>query len=349
MDAIRALLIFGVLLFHFLVRWTPPMWPVDEYHFATRYSSLFEIGAYGVHLFFLVSGYFIAKTLRGSRDVVDFTFRRVSRIYPAYAAAATITFVFAALFAPPELKSSLKDYLLTLTMDPHDLHGRYVDGAFWSLTVEVKFYFWVAAAALLLRRFFWVGTIILGLAGVAAESRAPGISHAVLLGPYMAFFLFGISAWLLNDRQRVAAAVTALGGVICLYAERGSLTLGGQPSTLLLACVAAAAVLIYVTAVSSINVPVGRVLPFLGVISYEIYLVHQIVGITLIGALKRTFQIPDLMAVLAAMIVSVGLGYAVHARVGKPVATALRRWYDGRPLTRVRPPKTSGLDANAGV
>ena len=81
----------------------------------------------------MISGVVIAMTLIKSRDMLEFGYRRVSRLYPAFILAATFTFLISHLFGSPPLQASLKDYLLTLTFVGENLGGHYVDGAYWSL------------------------------------------------------------------------------------------------------------------------------------------------------------------------------------------------------------------------
>src|SRR3954471_184909 len=86
LDALRGLAALGVALFHFSLL-DPAAGPG------------FAIGASGVDLFFIISGFVILMTLERTRDWKDFLVGRFSRLYPAYWACVTL----AALAAWPRL------------------------------------------------------------------------------------------------------------------------------------------------------------------------------------------------------------------------------------------------------
>ena len=73
-DAMRAFAICTVVLFHYTTTW--PSLDTDGWRFPS--------GWVGVEIFFLISGYCIAETIRRSSSAADFLARRISRLYPAF-------------------------------------------------------------------------------------------------------------------------------------------------------------------------------------------------------------------------------------------------------------------------
>jgi peptidoglycan/LPS O-acetylase OafA/YrhL len=77
---------------------------------------------------------------------------RVRRLYPAYWVACTLCFVAVRLFRPAFgavgsssiFDVSLRDYCYNLTMLQTFFGVRDVDGAYWTLAVEITFYFLVS-------------------------------------------------------------------------------------------------------------------------------------------------------------------------------------------------------------
>jgi peptidoglycan/LPS O-acetylase OafA/YrhL len=106
------------------------------------FAPLWRNGAFGVALFFLISGYVITKALN-RENLRIFFFRRVFRIFPMYTVALVIFWITQVAFAEkpwPSVKLIIAS--LSLLGDfkgaPNQLGG--VD---WTLRVEILFYLFV--------------------------------------------------------------------------------------------------------------------------------------------------------------------------------------------------------------
>ena len=108
-------------------------------------------GALGVQLFFIISGFVIYASLENTKNYRDFIVKRFLRLSPAMFICSTIIFVFFRFFYTGEGYTNsklLSNYLIANTfIDPTFINvffGRvryyYLDGAFWSLWVEIGFY-----------------------------------------------------------------------------------------------------------------------------------------------------------------------------------------------------------------
>ncbi|MFP3648673.1 acyltransferase family protein, partial [Paraburkholderia sp. SIMBA_054] len=73
-------------------------------------------------------------------SVKEFFKRRALRLYPAYIVAVIITFVAVKVYDLKGRGVSLSDAIVNLTMLQGHLLIPHVDGAYWSLTVELTFY-----------------------------------------------------------------------------------------------------------------------------------------------------------------------------------------------------------------
>jgi len=98
----------------------------------------FAIGASGVDLFFIISGFVILMTLERTRDWRDFAIGRFSRLYPAYWACVSL----AALAALPRMGSEklAGNFAANLTMFQLYLGAPDLDGSYWTLSIEMLFY-----------------------------------------------------------------------------------------------------------------------------------------------------------------------------------------------------------------
>jgi peptidoglycan/LPS O-acetylase OafA/YrhL len=112
------------------------------------FNSISQYGYLGVNLFFLISGFVITLSSEG-RTFGQFVSARFIRLFPAFWICVSISTAIA-LFLSTSIQVSLSQFLANLTMQPH-LFGEYtfIDGSYWTLGVELRFYCMVALVLLL--------------------------------------------------------------------------------------------------------------------------------------------------------------------------------------------------------
>ncbi|MEV6862401.1 acyltransferase [Streptosporangium subroseum] len=125
LDALRGLGATAVLLEHMTYRFLPQLRP-----------TWFNLGIYGVLVFFLVSGYIIPASLERRGDVRAFWVSRVFRLYPLY-----ILTIFVVLLASPvqPLRANI-DPLSHLTMLMEVTGSWAFTEPMWTLSYEMVFY-----------------------------------------------------------------------------------------------------------------------------------------------------------------------------------------------------------------
>lgn len=176
-DLIRFALAGIVVLFH-----AHALSQTETLAFLPRYFSP-DIAVKG---FFVVSGYLILRSWHGSKGLADFASKRARRIYPAYAAvvlgSALIGAAVTTLPLSKYFSSSWLDYvganLAFLNFLAPTLPGLFtgnpqtaVNGALWTLKIEVMFYALVPAVAWLVHR--------CGAVAVAAALYAASVAYLV--------------------------------------------------------------------------------------------------------------------------------------------------------------------------
>jgi peptidoglycan/LPS O-acetylase OafA/YrhL len=155
LDGLRGLAILLVILYHAYARW-PEIVP-----YGGEYADfpLFATGWLGVNLFFMISGFVILMTLDKCETSGQFMYRRWLRLFPAMLICSLLIFFTASFFSErPQGSPTLRDLLPGLTfIEPKwwqyilGSQQGFLEGAFWSLYVEFKFYI---IASLL---YFWFG------------------------------------------------------------------------------------------------------------------------------------------------------------------------------------------------
>lgn len=351
---------FGVFLYH-MTNLAPL--PVRE---------ALQLGNYGVMFFFVLSGFVLTWSARPSTTVRAFYWRRFSRIYPAHAVALVLAIpVFYSLtpgaeqwwVKPLDLSVLLLSVLLLQGWwrDPVILFSG--NPAAWTLTVEAFFYAlhpWVsrvlgplrARGALLAAACLLVGAIALralelGIPGFVTASTPPPIDR-------LAEFVIGMclahamrQGW--RPRLRPSAVLVvaaALVGAIKVEAVASWLgplgTLARLFTTELVLVVCAAGIV----AVAARDLAGGRSwlrhpwLVRLGEASYAFYLVHATVLYAVLAvAGQQSLGWTSLLWYPPVFAVALGLAFALHLLVEKPLERRLRTWGDSRFAARASRPE----------
>jgi peptidoglycan/LPS O-acetylase OafA/YrhL len=349
-DLLRFLAAVLVMVFH-LAYWS---WHEADYPTGVRAAlnldaSFPELAAWswwgwvGVPIFFTISGFVISLSAqRGT--AASFLRGRVLRIAPALWFFASLTLIVTLIYSSIGFSEALILYAKSVTFWPQ---GPWLDGVYWTLTVEVLFY--VAIFLLLMvGRFhklevivccwcvlsaaFWLFALAdHGLHGWDSDSGAfVGVRDAYLCrallissGP---FFQAGIALCLMRQNgisaRRLALFGTALvAGAIALYFEAlsyvGDEALGAH--TFIPVMVWVGAVLCMATyarrAHRRQSPVVATVSRGLGLATYPLYLLHNITGAWILGIAIRQFGHPELQLVL------VGTGCIL-------VSAAFARWIE---------------------
>lgn len=330
LDGLRLVAALAVLAFHYagiaLPYWGPPSY--------VEFPGLNELARYGylgVNVFFAISGFVILMTAY-DRGIESFSASRVARLFPAYWAVVLLTAVLQQFWTEGR-NPSLSDVLVNLTMTQEAYDVVNVQGAFWTLWIELKFYLLIAVFILvgMTRRRVLAFCVLWPLLGQVAAATDSGFLRSLLIPTYAPYFAAGMLLYLLfRERHDVTTWLALLlNWVLCLrqtmgYAERATDLVGATVSPVVAALVVSGGLLAILAcsrgAVSRIS---WGWLTFAGALTYPLYLVHGQLGFFLIDTLQgRMASYPVLLAATAASLV---LAYLVHALVEKPLAPRLRR------------------------
>jgi len=163
LDGLRFVAATAVLLYHYFFRgWKADGMSILKFEYL---GSMFKYGYLGVDLFFMISGFVITLSIRhGSLGL--FAISRFKRLYPVYWCCLLLTWISIQLYGSPQFQSSVKELFLNLTMFQNYFFCKSVDGVYWTLFVEMKFYIFIIGIYLFLRKRFNVdlnGIIIVWL------------------------------------------------------------------------------------------------------------------------------------------------------------------------------------------
>jgi peptidoglycan/LPS O-acetylase OafA/YrhL len=136
LDLLRFTAALTVAVYHFLYRGAQEG-NYLEFSFAAAGISV-SLGYLGVNLFFMISGFVIIWSATG-RDWYGFSVGRLARLYPAHVVAMTITFLTMLWWAQPPYTTDVFEWLANLTMLAPMFGSDFMDGAYWSIVIEIIF------------------------------------------------------------------------------------------------------------------------------------------------------------------------------------------------------------------
>lgn len=331
LDGLRGLAAAAVVIGHFTTTFSVhyPMAPVSSFEL--------ENGQFGVQLFFLISGFVILMTADRAKRASDFAISRFTRLYPAYWIAVVISIVVGALANVPGTQLSPLETLLNFTMIQRLLLVPDVNGAFWTLAVEMQFYI-IVFLVLLLTKCRLTDALLRWLVGawlaiavgsaVAATVIAPGVDVTaapvlvramvnVTLAEHGPLFCLGMLLFMARRNQRfewlaIPAYLATIASAYLLHSPSYAAIVGGI------------GVLFAFVALRKSTPPLRlRPLLWLGKISYSLYIVHVVVGYATIDLLWPI--IGRDLATLAATAIVVLLAWGLHAVAESRMSASWRR------------------------
>jgi peptidoglycan/LPS O-acetylase OafA/YrhL len=318
LDLMRFVAAMSVMIYHFTFH---PAYlghnTVDEF---APLQSFSKYGYLGVELFFLISGFVIFWSASG-RALSAYAASRISRLIPSLWAAVALTSVVLVLSGRGAGIVESKVLAANLALVAGPLGLPYVDGVYWTLQYEVKFYVlaWLVMwAGKRVRLEFWLGLWLLGLA-LSHAALAPKLLKGMVLFPYGSYFVAGSLFYLIwldgVTRLRVGLLTAALVlSLLCLRSEApGFMNNDGSVCALLIACTVVffQFLLFFAIALRAITLPLSTWWLWLGSLTYPLYLLHAQIG-RILASLSAPL-VGDTMAMLLAMAVSFGLA-VVFAR-----------------------------------
>ena len=244
--------------------------------FPEFFKLLGEYGKYGVHIFFVISGFVIPFSLDKAKytikDYFLFLYKRLLRLHPPYIAGLVFTLIIAAAsYHSRHLPNP--ETPMTIFKSLFYMHAPYDNPVFWTLKIEAEYYIFVGIFFALLTK-FPKPALIIGIPALALLSLTP-ITEYIGLFSFITFFLIGTVGYLIYVKA---------GNIIVEYLVLLALVTFSFFHFELPASIVSS---LTVLCILYFKRPVSSVLEFPGEISYSIYLIHFPLGVKLINLLQR--------------------------------------------------------------
>jgi len=336
LDLARIIAALGVVFFHWCF-----LFGVEDA--STRYRPWPEFAAWskyghlGVQLFFMISGFLVLQSAY-SKSTLTFLRARAIRLYPAFIACCVLSFALISVI--PNEPRSIPTLLYNLTMLNGVIDGfrgvapTYIDGSYWTLALEWKFYALVAvliAARQLARveRCPWIWMT----ASVAYQLHPIAWLELYMITPWSSYFIAGAAFF----RARLQGWTVSRSALVLLSLVFGMLQASSQTDQLAIlhgvsfdktaSATIVAGFFVSFFLLSRPNLRISRrmrqAFALAGGLSYPIYLLHLRLGA---AAVRAFWTASGRFVLLLAMLTALGLAaFFVHRFVERPVWRVLHR------------------------
>ena len=278
LDSLRGLAALVVVIFHFTYRY------YQIYPQETKMIFSFYEGKYGVQAFFIISGFVIFMTLNRVERPIDFIMSRFARLYPVFWFCMLLTFTIVFLLGLEGRERTITEMIINLTMIPSVFNTPYVDGVYWTLLYELKFYFWIFVI-FSIGQLKNINIIILTYIIIAFivhfteyDSFFINILYKLFIFDTLPYFLSGILFYQIYFYKRDKFVYLTL--FLCfLYCHLTNHYNNGLISLTLIY------LLFLFFSFRKLNWLSNKFFIYLGTISYSLYLIHQNIGYIILNNL----------------------------------------------------------------
>ncbi|MFW8592249.1 acyltransferase family protein [Glaciecola sp. 2405UD65-10] len=316
LDGLRGIAAIAVVLYHYF------------YYYDVLYSHSFTIpeafrfGMFGVHLFFMISGFVIFWSISSSNKVSDFIKSRFKRLYPTFWAAAILTFVVLSMFPLPNVTLDAVTLLVNLSMLHQYFGFKHIDGVYWTLTLELSFYFWIVCIVIVnqLKRIdqILIVWLVVSISLAYSNFEVDRLVSIFFLLDYISFFAAGICFYKLKNKihnnYTLALMLLTIFAIFQGYSLKQALGLTFFYVVFFLIIKGKAILLNH------------KVLVYFGSISYALYLIHQNIGYVIISKFYE-YKYDPFWGIAVAIIISIVLAHALCRWVEKPSALYLKKLF----------------------
>ena len=332
-DFLRFVAAGAVVLFHYMFRghveggYSPVSYaPFDQYA---------QYGYLGVHLFFMISGFVILLTAM-KREATQFVISRIVRLYPAFWAGLSFTALMIVFFGGDLFSISFSQYLSNLSMVDGYLGVEPVDGVYWTLLVEIKFYALIFVILLFKRieKIYWFLVVWVAILVIGDVTPLPNFAKFFLFPEWAPYFVSGALFYLikLNGAKAHYIALIMVSFGLSLHRMTGEALMASEYyGTSFNASITMTIITLFYVVFALI---IFNKLTFfrspwvlkVGVLTYPLYLIHQNVGYILF----TTFNgVVDKYLLLGGVIIFVLLiAWLIHHLIEKNLSGVLKRWLD---------------------
>jgi peptidoglycan/LPS O-acetylase OafA/YrhL len=332
-QVLRAVAALGVLSLHALNSW--------EESGAGYSGSAPHIGAYGVDLFFVISGFIVSKSAESTASAASFAWKRFLRVAPVYYVQSAPWLAITALSGKPIAATLATSILFWPIWSSHPAFPLLAQG--WTLCFEAQFYCSLAVVVRFGRCAMWA-LLITFAAALVLNAAGAGSVFQFIGSPFLLEFLIGAAIARRPLRERPLAGVAALVvgcALLVAWAAHGiGWTHDGTrafeaPIALARVAMAGPSAFLFVWGALQLEPwcrwRVVNPVAYLGDASYSLYLTHPLVVASL-AAVWRATAAPLIVLPCIELVAGLCGGVLAYEFLEKPLLAFLRRKPPIRPV-----------------
>lgn len=277
--------------------------------FGNLFAFFGEYGHYGVQMFFVISGFVIPLSMdRGSYTLSnygDFLKKRLYRLHPPYIAALVLTLVSSYL-ASRSKGVPFDEDAVSITQSFFYLHAPAENPVFWTLAVEVGYYFIIGLLFPVFKNKPLIAALVITPALVLLNLSE--IVNYTSFFNYGVYFLIGIYGYFIYEKQNLnlnyLGLALSIAGAFYLYEFAGTVV-----------------AIVTMVFIYFFNYKIAKPLHLNGEISYSVYLIHFVLGIKFINITTKHVSPTYYWAIMLAAIAFVYIaGYIFYRIIEIPSA-----------------------------
>lgn len=322
LDLIRFFAALSVVLYHYISRPHSSAYPLI--------SEVTNYGYLGVPLFFIISGYVIALSAN-NRSALQFAISRFVRLYPALWAGVIFTVIILVVFTDKQYSAS--QIMANFTLLNEYLGFEDIDGVYWTLKAELKFYacvFLLVAFGVFNKYQIWLSGW-LGLTLMHAAFEQPFFMGWFISPAYSSFFIAGIAFFLIQNIGKnkfnyfVLLSSLIISSFMTYRQTDGFIDSPSELEKLIsVAIVWTFYCLMYFLSIGKVNFQGRSFYITLGALTYPLYLIHNMAGKAIIDEYSKS--LPEELVVVAVIFIMILASWLIHLVIEKPLSTPLKHY-----------------------
>ena len=315
-DGLRGIAATLVMLFHYSFVYNPD-WEIGK---------IFHYGYMGVPMFFIISGFVIYMSVETKKTPLNFCINRFLRLYPVYWVCLIITIVSMFVMNIHLDLLTWKNIAINFTMFQRFIGFKDIDGAYWTLAIELLFYGFVVLILFFKKlekiiELFLGVIIVLMLVNLILTLKFPEIKNIEQITRqfrYFHLFLAGMIFYKIH-KKGIGIYETVLLIICFLLNFQAQIRFNIVYETFIVLVF----FIIFLILTSKynyiLNILNNKFLQFLGKISYPLYLLNEMFGISISNFLQLNFNINLPLKILVVITIVILFSTMIHLLIEKPL------------------------------
>ncbi|MFT5851742.1 MAG: peptidoglycan/LPS O-acetylase OafA/YrhL [Colwellia sp.] len=274
-----------------------------------------KYGYLGVEFFFMISGFVIFHSAK-NRTPAQFAVSRAIRLYPSYWFAVIFTAIFSLYWGGELMSVTTSQIIVNFTLLQNYLNIDHVDGVYWTLVYEIKFYALVFFLLIIgLKKHLNLLFMLWPVAMLGAYIT--GYDNLLYLGGYYYYFSAGALFAILHTTKslKVALSITISFILGLLYSidqallksENMGVVFSEYVVGLIIFCFFAFFIFLNTQKAQLLKLPLSKTL---GALTYPVYLIHAHFGYMFIS--KYATEENKFFIYILTIAIVISVSYIMH-------------------------------------